>query len=171
MERNAITSTAYDNVFIVVIIIMVCRCNVSERMYGEVGLLSDVIICIKLHEDKILFYDMASTLTTTDLRLTLTAHTGSRVSPTRNVISHLKKMKDIKMCTNASSSKNDSYSSGIDAKNFKSSAKPVLFSNIVKSGSSAAIGPSLVSTSGIFATTFNILRRKNCKIKTVKNVA
>lgn len=63
---------------------------------------------------------------------TLTAHTGSRVSPTKKVTSH---------------------SSGMDAKNFKSSANPVLFSNIVKSGSSAS-GPSLVKTSGILPSNF-----------------
>lgn len=51
------------------------------------------------------------------------------VTPTKNVTSH---------------------SSGMEARNFKSSARPDLFSNIVKSGSSAAIGPSLVRTSGIF---------------------
>lgn len=66
---------------------------------------------------------------------TLTAQTGSRVSPTKKVTSH---------------------NSGIDAKNFKSSANPVLFSNIVKSGSSAANGPSLVKTSGIMLCNLSI---------------
>lgn len=58
---------------------------------------------------------------------TFTAQTGSRVSPTRNVTSH---------------------NSGIDAKNFISSANPVLFSNVDRSGSASAILES-VSTSGI----------------------
>lgn len=58
---------------------------------------------------------------------TLTAHTGSLVSPTRNVTSH---------------------NSGIDAKNFISSASPVLFSNVDKSGSASA-NPDRVNTSGM----------------------
>jgi hypothetical protein len=45
----------------------------------------------------------------------LTAQTGSLVSPTKNVTSH---------------------SSGIDARNFMSSARPDLFSNVLRSGSS-----------------------------------
>lgn len=47
--------------------------------------------------------------------ITLTAHTGSLVSPTKNVTSQ---------------------SSGMEARNFMSSARPVLFSNIDMSGSS-----------------------------------
>jgi hypothetical protein len=63
------------------------------------------------------------------MTITFTAHTGSRVSPIRKVTSQ---------------------SSGMDAKNLRSSASPDLFSKMEKSGSSAAaIGPSLVSTSGM----------------------
>lgn len=61
-------------------------------------------------------------------RTALTAHTGSLVSPTRKVTSH---------------------SSGIDARNFMSSARPVLFSNVDKSGSSTR---STAITSGITKT-------------------
>lgn len=50
-------------------------------------------------------------------RMARTPHTGSLVSPTKNVTSH---------------------SSGMEAKNFKSSAKPDLFSNKVSSPSSPA---------------------------------
>uniref|UniRef100_A0A182J450 Uncharacterized protein n=1 Tax=Anopheles atroparvus TaxID=41427 RepID=A0A182J450_ANOAO len=56
-----------------------------------------------------------------------TAHTGSRVSPTRNVTSH---------------------SSGIEARNFMSSARPDLFSNVERSGSASAM-PESGNTSGI----------------------
>lgn len=59
---------------------------------------------------------------------TFTAHTGSLVSPTRNVTSH---------------------NSGIDAKNFMSSASPVLFSKVDKSGSAESARPERVNTSGI----------------------
>lgn len=52
-------------------------------------------------------------------RIARTPHTGSLVSPTRNVTSH---------------------NSGIEAKNFRSSAKPDLFSNNVKSPSSPELG-------------------------------
>lgn len=62
---------------------------------------------------------------------TLTAQTGSRVSPTRNVTSQ---------------------SSGIEARNFMSSARPVLFSNMDMSGSSMyadveAIGSGILAAS------------------------
>lgn len=59
-----------------------------------------------------------------------TAHTGSLVSPTKKVTSQ---------------------SSGIDAKNFMSSAKPDLFSNVLKSGSASAIAvdPATCRLSGI----------------------
>lgn len=60
---------------------------------------------------------------------TFTAHTGSLVSPTKNVTSH---------------------NSGIDARNFMSSAKPVLFSKVDKSGSIwQSARPDKVNTSGI----------------------
>lgn len=60
---------------------------------------------------------------------TLTAHTGSLVLPTKNVMSH---------------------SSGIEAKNFMSSPRPALFSNIDQSGSTSGIPP-VCRTSGILA--------------------
>lgn len=69
-------------------------------------------------------------LNTKILQLTLTAQTGSRVSPTRNVTSH---------------------SSGIDAKNFISSARPVLFSKVDRSGSASAI-LDMLNTSGMIDT-------------------
>lgn len=59
---------------------------------------------------------------------TLTAQTGSRVSPTRKVTSH---------------------SSGMDARNFMSSASPVLFSNVDRSGSASAM-PGNINASGIW---------------------
>lgn len=63
--------------------------------------------------------------------LTLTAQTGSRVSPTKKVTSH---------------------SSGIEARNFMSSARPDLFSNIDMSGSSMYADEDVEATgSGILA--------------------
>lgn len=59
---------------------------------------------------------------------TFTAQTGSRVSPTKNVTSH---------------------SSGIDARNFISSARPVLFSNMDMSGSSMYVEDVEATGSGI----------------------
>lgn len=59
---------------------------------------------------------------------TLTAQTGSRVSPTRKVTSQ---------------------SSGMEARNFISSANPVLFSNVERSGSASAM-PSRIKASGIW---------------------
>lgn len=65
---------------------------------------------------------------TRTLAPTLTAQTGSRVSPTRKVTSH---------------------SSGMEARNFMSSASPVLFSNVDRSGSASAM-PSSIKASGIW---------------------
>lgn len=66
---------------------------------------------------------------------TLTAQTGSRVSPTRKVTSH---------------------SSGMEARNFMSSARPVLFSNVDQSTSltsgSGVAKPGSGSTSGMAKT-------------------
>ncbi len=70
-----------------------------------------------------------------NLYVTLTAQTGSLVSPTRKVTSH---------------------NSGIEAKNFMSSASPVLFSNVDRSGSTSG-SPDNVNTSGIFAKNKNVL--------------
>lgn len=58
----------------------------------------------------------------------LTAQTGSLVSPTKNVTSH---------------------SSGIDAKNFMSSARPDLFSKVLRSGSSLSASAMVKLWSGI----------------------
>lgn len=59
-------------------------------------------------------------------RTAFTAHTGSLVSPTRKVTSH---------------------SSGMDARNFMSSARPVLFSKVEKSGSSDSVPPMAMACS------------------------
>lgn len=69
---------------------------------------------------------------------TFTAQTGSRVSPTKNVTSH---------------------SSGMEARNFISSARPVLFSNIDMSGSSryAAFVDVVAMGSGILAASAVVL--------------